>query len=124
MFDHFGVPHKTYYSFRAFNELLKTPNRVACPGVPMDDGLAMCAGLADGGKAAGLMVSSFQGPPRSVVVSLQNLPWSGPALVRVYAVDDQHDFDLLWQEKFEAKLLALKVDVTAPGVCYISITPP
>ena len=43
MFDSFGVPGRVYYAFVAFNQLTKTPNRVACEpqGAPRPD-ITMC----------------------------------------------------------------------------------
>ena len=46
MFDMFGVPGRVYYAFVAFNQLTKTPNRVACEpqGTPQPD-ITMCRRL-------------------------------------------------------------------------------
>ncbi len=122
LFDHFGVPHKTYYSFRAFNELMKTPNRVKCEGMPDDvDSIVMCAGMADDGKSAGLMVSNFKGKQQAADVALQNLKWTGHVEVQVYAIDDKHDFEIVRQEKMDAKDLTLNLDIAAPCVRYVHL---
>jgi len=122
LFDHFGVPHKTYYAFRAFHELMKTPNRTLCQGLPSDDSVSMCAGVSEDGKRAAFLVSNFRGGPRQTIVSVRHLPWTGPALVQVRAVDDKHDFDMVRQERLEAKEMSLNLDMPAPSVRYVLLS--
>ena len=47
------------------------------------------------------MISSCDGTQQQVVVSLQNLPWTGPVQMQVYAIDDKHDFEMIQQQKVE-----------------------
>ena len=93
MFDAFGVPGCVYYTFVAFNQLTKTPNRVACEqqGAPQPE-ITMCAGLSDDGKTASILASNFDAAPRKVSVNLQNFPLTPPVKVETFSVDATHEF--------------------------------
>ena len=80
MFDEYGIPGKLYYAFLAFNQLTKTPNRVAVAydGARLPD-VTFCAGLSDDRKTASMLISNFGSAQSSLVVNWQNLPVSGPA---------------------------------------------
>jgi hypothetical protein len=123
-FDHFGVPRKMYYSFRAFNQLMKTPNRVTCHGVPMDDSLAVCAGVAQDGESASVMISSLSSKQQQVVVSLHNLPWTVPVKIQIYAIDDKHDFEIIRQDEVDPGEMKLNLDLAAPSVRYALLRQP
>lgn len=71
VFDRYGVPTKSYYSFCAFNELYKLGNAVetVCP----DNGL-YCVSATDGNKLC-ILVSRYLSNPDNVDLILNNLPF-------------------------------------------------
>ena len=93
MFDAFGVPGRVYYAFVAFNQLTKTPNRVACEprGTPRPE-ITMCAGLSDDHTTASILISNYASTESPLAVSLQNLPLSGRVQAETLAVDATHEF--------------------------------
>jgi len=92
MFDAFGVPGRVYYTFVAFNQLTKTPNRVACEpqGAPQP-GITMCAGLSGDRTTASLLVSNFGDTPHQVSVALRNVSLPQPVQAETFAVDATHE---------------------------------
>ena len=87
MFDSFGVPSKTYYVFKAFNELSKLPNRVACEGLLQDSTSALCASISDDKKVAIFMESNFSSRQIAQSVKLKSFPGKGKINVEILFVD-------------------------------------
>lgn len=76
MFGQFGIPTKVFYAFKAFNQLALLPDRVACEA-SLAQGVTACAGLAADKESAAVLLANFKGEPRSLALSLRNLPWTG-----------------------------------------------
>jgi hypothetical protein len=93
MFDNFGVPSKTFYAFVAFNELMKTPRRVACTGWKEAGPITACAGLSADRASAGVLVSNCSAAEVAQAIVVDALPWKGGASVEFYAVDAKHSFE-------------------------------
>ncbi len=91
MFDGFGVPGRVYYAFVAFNQLMKTPNRVACEiqNGPQS-GIASWAGLSEDKNTASVFISNFGETSHNVICHLQNVPLPHPVEVETLAVDADH----------------------------------
>lgn len=124
MFDNFGVPSKTFYAFVAFNELLKTPLRVACTGWEEEGPVTACAGVAPDGASVGLLVSNFSSTEVAQVVSLAPLPWKGPASVEVRAVDAAHDFETTQATTVDAAKAKVQLALPPYSVAFVKICKP
>jgi xylan 1,4-beta-xylosidase len=120
MFDSFGVPGRAYYAFVAFNQLTKTPNRVACTaqGTPQPE-ITMCAGLSDDRKSASILVSNFGDAPRKASIRLKSLPLPQPVQVETFAVDATHEFTSIEKNALHESLLTLKL--SGNGVYLVRI---
>jgi hypothetical protein len=79
MFDEYGEPGKVFFAFKAFHQLLQTPNRVTVTGVPGGDGVTACCGMADDGQSAGLLLSNYRGQPAELTIDLKGLPLDAKA---------------------------------------------
>jgi hypothetical protein len=58
-----------------------------------------------------------------IAVTLQNLPWASPAQARIYGIDEKHDFEIIRRDKVEAKETTLKLDLAAPCVRFVVLSP-
>jgi xylan 1,4-beta-xylosidase len=122
LFDEYGVPKKAYYAFRAFNELCKTPRRVACAGTTPDARLAVCAGMAKDGQAANVLLSSFLGVETEVQIELQSPPWTSESRAELFRVDDANDFALAATPTLNGTRPTLAVKLPATGVCLVKLS--
>jgi hypothetical protein len=122
MFDLFGIPGRVYYSFVAFNQLTKTPNRVSCEqqGTPQAE-IALCAGLSDDRQNASILVSNFSAAPRKVILRLQNLPLPQPTQVETLAIDAAHEFSSLGKAGWKSDDSTLTLDLPENGVCFVRL---
>jgi hypothetical protein len=115
MFDMFGVPGRVYYAFVAFNQLTKTPQRVAC-AVQNGPGITLCGGLSDDRKTASILVSNYSETPRNLAIRLENLPLSRPVQVETFAVDAQHEFAALGKTSLPPNPPTITVAIPGNGV--------
>ena len=122
MFGQFGVPTKVYYAFRAFQELRKTPNRVACEELSAGDPLTLCAGVSEDRQSAVVLVSNFQPRPRELAVALRNLPWTGETSTETYRVDAVHDLERTGAEKLKAEKAGLRLEIPGWGLCLVRLS--
>ncbi len=122
MFDSFGVPGRVYYTFVAFNQLTKTPNRVACEpqGAPQPE-ITMCAGVSDDHKAASILVSNYGAAPRKVAIRLQNLLIPLPAPAETFAVDATHEFASTGKTTLTGKDSTLTLEMPGNAVYFVRL---
>ena len=122
MFDAFGVPGRVYFTFVAFNQLTKTPNRVACaPQGPPQPEITLCAGVSDDHKTASLLVSNYGPSPRKVTIRLQNLPVPLPTQAETLAVDAVHEFASLGKTTLSGKNCTLTLDLPGNAVYFVRL---
>ena len=69
-----AYPKKPFYSFKAFSELLGTPQRVFTAGSD-HEGFTVIAGLSPDKSQATVLISNFAHGPRRYALALKNLPW-------------------------------------------------
>ena len=120
MFNGHGVPNKTYYTFKAFKSLLDTPERVATGGSDLS-GLTAIAGLSQDKTQATLLISNFGTECSHYNIRLNNLPWKEGAIYEKYALDKDHDLDLVKTETLAGTSAVLPEDVEVPSVCLIRL---
>ena len=119
MFGTYGIRTPVYHAFRAFNELAKPPQRMACtataaaattgtgrqtPRSAADNEVnpggghtirikrppVAVAGLAVDGSSAVVLVSTFDAAAGPRAISIAGLPWAATARVEPLLVDDEH----------------------------------
>ncbi len=116
MFDEYGVPSKVFYAFKAFNQLAQFPTRVSCAGAS-EDGLTACAAIAEDKHSAGLLLSNFSPKPKTVRVSLENLPAPGTLHAKIFQVDADHDLSQIQDPPLDdAK--AFRCEIPGYSVCF------
>ena len=120
MFNEHGVPKKTYYTFKAFKSLLDTPERVATGSSDLS-GLAAIAGLSHDKTQATLLISNYGTECSHYNIRLKNLPWKEGAIYEKYALDKNHDLDLVKTETLAGTSAILPEDIEVPSVCMIRL---
>jgi hypothetical protein len=120
LFNEHGVPKKTYYTFKAFKSLLETPERVATGGSDLS-GLAAIAGLSQDKTQATLLISNFGTDCSRYNIRLENLPWKEGVIYEKYALDKNHDLDLVKTETLAGTSVVFPEDVEVPSVCLIRL---
>jgi hypothetical protein len=121
MFDAFGVPGRVYYTFVAFNQLTKTPNRVACHRENLPQEITLCSGVSDDRKTANILVSNFGETPRAVAIQLKNLP-SSTTQAETFAVDATHEFTAIAKTTVNEKDSRLTLNLPSNTVYLIRLT--
>jgi hypothetical protein len=120
MFDSFGVPSRTYRAFQAFNELTRTPGRVACKG-PYRHGVTIAAGLAADRKYANVLIACFKSAGEPLSVALEGLPWEGRCRVAVRRIDDAHDPEDSEELVLDTKDAVLRLKPAPNGVYLVKL---
>jgi hypothetical protein len=124
LFNRNGVPEKNYYTFKAFKSLLETPERVATAGGSGLSGLAAIAGLSRDKAQATVLISNFGTECSRYNIRLNNLPWKEGVIYEKYALDKEHDLDLVKTETLVGTSAVLPEDVEVPSVCLIRLKAP
>lgn len=123
MFDEFGVPGKAFFAFKAFNQLLQTPNRVAAEGATDGDGVMLCAGEANDRKTAAFLLSNFRGKQSQVAITIKNLPMTGKVRVERYLVDQKYDFECIGdEESLNSANPVLHIALPPASVCLVRLS--
>ena len=123
LFDAYGVPAKPFYAFKAFAELLGTPQRVFSAGSDRE-GFTVIAGLSPDKSQATVLISNFAHGPRRYAIALKNLPWSGQFTCETYLLDGSRDLELVKSEGLNGTTATLSVnDFTPPSVWLFRLKP-
>ena len=116
LFDEYGVPSKPFYSFKAFSELLGTPQRVFTAGSDQQ-GFTAIAGLSIDKSRATVLISNFAHGPGRYALALKNLPWSGKFTCETYLLDGSRSLEMVKSEEFKGTTATVSVeDFTPPSV--------
>lgn len=119
MFDEYGVPSPTYWAFRAFNELTKTPVRVLTTAPPS---IYACAGLSDDQHQAGVLLANHKTPQAHWKVAIDTLPLTGKVRLQRYWVDEHREFTLVGEETLADPHAVLHLDLAPGTVCYLRLS--
>lgn len=124
MFDIYGVPGKVYYAFKAFNELAKMGNRVACarndPG--QDSAVTMLAAQSEDKNTAAILISNSSTSRKPFTISLKNFPGFKHVRANVYLIDQEHDLDEINNNSVNISSSALQLDLPPYSVCLLKLT--
>ncbi len=121
MFSVFGVPSKVYFVFKAFNQLLRTPNRVFLEGFVQDSSIVCCAGLSDDKKNATFLISNAAKEKHILNIALRNFPAKGKIHVEIYQVAKSQNLELAGEKELDIANPVLKLDLPFVSVCLIKL---
>ena len=118
-----GHKRKSYYAFKAFRNMLDTPNRVKTTPNDPATGYALLAGTGKKNEA-GIMLANFRAREESFSINIEGWPWKGEAVCRRYLLDDARDLTLAEESILEKECGCVDFVMPAPGFCHITVTPP
>jgi hypothetical protein len=119
MFDQYGNPFTSYYAYVAWNQLLKTPNRVTVTASLSGD-QRVIAGKSDNGSTAAFMVSNYQQGQTQFSVTLNNIP-SGTVRADQYQVDATHNFQLMTGTPISGNNASITLDMATNTVLLVKL---
>ena len=120
MFDSFGIPSKTYYVFKAFNELAKTHDRVTCKIANPNDGVTVAAGLSENRRAAAILVSRSSLTGATCHLALKGFLDSSNLQAEVYQIDEAHNLELTAKAEVGADHPVLDLKLPPNSVCLVT----
>lgn len=120
LFERFGTPKKTYYSFLAFAQLMQTPQRVSLTSGQPGNHFGL-AGLNDAHTELRILVSRQIASTDSQPLTIENLPWNGPSEMQVLHLDESHQLEVIQAAKFEASEKSLTVVFPGNGVVLVKL---
>lgn len=122
IFSGFGEPGKVYYVLKAFNELIKTPERIMVDYDIKDD-LVFCAGRSIDKSEITVMVSNFSEKTRNILLNFSNYNILPSTKYQVYAVDKLHSHTKKKDARVHGKNeFFLNEIMKGPSVMLIKIT--
>ena len=114
--DEYGVPEMPFYTFKAFSELLTTPQRVFTAGSDRE-GFTAIAGLSPDKSQATVLISNFGHGPGRYTLALKNLPWKEKFTCETYLLDGSRDLEMVKSEELNGTAVTLSIeDFTPPTV--------
>jgi len=121
LFDQSGVPHKAYYSFKAFKVLLETPNRVLCTGTDRK-GFATIAGVSHDNKTVMILISNYDSEFNGYRLEVKNLPWeAGRSRCELYVIDSKNNLDLVKSETYYATSLEIEQGMESQAIHLVRL---
>jgi hypothetical protein len=122
LFNMHGVPKTTYYAFKAFHDLLNTPERVRTQGEEANR-WAVAAGVDSGRSRAGVLVSHFSGSDGQLEVVLNSRPWPGSSAYEILAIDSTHQLTPLAGGTLPSSERSVSFSLNAPAVALLQLRP-
>jgi len=92
IFTHHGVPRRTYYAMRAFNELLQTPIRLFAEG-GVRNVCSIAAGTNESRSEITILIGNLHNSEPKTTITLNAFPWAGQANFELYRIDETHEFE-------------------------------
>jgi hypothetical protein len=121
IFDDSALPHKPFYTFRAFKALLEeTPTRLEVSGSDADEGLAVLAGVSEDGRVLSLLLSNFASDTSKWKVRLEGLDASTTE-VRSLVLDAERDLEQDSPESVRLEGAELSTDVPEETVRLVRV---
>lgn len=103
LFNWYGVPQKNYYAFKAFRELLNTPQRLQIERDVRAGCLYALAGAGDSSRDTALLVSNFDGEDREYELCFAGLP-AERGVIETSVLDEGHNLDLIHAQEWQGKM--------------------
>lgn len=121
LFERFGTPKMTYYSFLAFAQMVETPHRVRVSGGQAGNHFGL-AGLNKDATELRILVSRQIASSEPQVLTVKALPWKGPSAVEVQRLDEKHQLDVIANTGFQADDQRLTVSLPDKGVVFVKVS--
>ncbi|MCF6224504.1 MAG: hypothetical protein L3J34_12370 [Flavobacteriaceae bacterium] len=124
IFDSYGVPRKSFYTFKATALLLDAPNRVFSKKDSTYNNIAVIGGLSESKDQAIIMLSNYNSKEEFINIKINNLPWSNATKVEVFTIDDENNLGLSPKvQRFNSSSFVIREKLPAPVVALIKLSP-
>ena len=123
MFDTYGIPSKVFFSFKAFNELVRSAGRVACKQTGNDKNIVVAASLSDSRNSGTILVSNPSTTSKTYSVVIKNFPVHGDLIADIKRIDRKNNLGFSQSRSISAISSGLKLNVPANSVCLIKLKP-
>jgi xylan 1,4-beta-xylosidase len=122
LFSDLGVPHKYYYAFRAFSELVNnTPIRLETQ-YSKEDSLVICSGTNKEKTEVAILVSNFTATTKMVQFEFTNNSLKGNIKYELFAVDEIHSFSKVNSYEIKNnKTVKIAERVNGPSVLLLKL---
>lgn len=123
MFDIYGIPGKTYFVFKAFNQLIKMRDRVSFSynSIPNDNSIVLLAGVSENTKDGIIFISNSSTYSRSNNIALENFPSSKKIHADIYLIDSAHNLEKIERKEIRVKNPILKLILPPTSICLIQL---
>lgn len=123
MFDRYHAPNTSFYTFKAFGEVVACGVRAEVEGNQIETGLGIVAGVAPGGGKAAVLVSNFRDENASQWVSVNELPMKTPIRCREFVIDRANTMVEQREQIFSSNSFRLLLDLPAPSMRLLCFSP-
>ena len=120
LFDVYGVPQKNYYAFKAFRELMNTPERVSVTFDTPVDGLYALAGTDPSRQEAAILLSNFDAESREYELCFEHLPRE-KGIMHIYRLDKAHNLELVQAQEWRGEEARFHVYLDRHSVTLIKL---
>lgn len=121
LFTIHGTPKKNYYAFKAFRQMIDTPNRLKTESnMPR---ITALAGVNNDKNRINILISSLDSKVDKIVVKLQNQLWAQNSKCEISAVDHSHNLTPLTTLSINKNLHKIIIPINFPSVVLLSIKP-
>lgn len=122
LFDIYGVPQKTYFAFKAFNELYRgVRQRVKVITAPYINGVYCCAGINEKGDESTVLISNFNSESREYGISFKGLVLNGNYICEAYVLDRDRNLELASCDKVNLSNPQLKKYIGRHSVALLKL---
>jgi xylan 1,4-beta-xylosidase len=118
IFSEYGEPHKSYYAFKAFAELLKTPVRVET-NYNKSDSVVVCSGVNSERSRLTILASNFSSHCKKINFKLPDNYMENLIKIEVYIIDEFHDLEKINEYSINSKLLKFSENLPSPSVLLL-----
>ena len=125
MFDIYGIPGKVYYVFKAFNQVLKTPNRIVTDKSKEDSTgkhVVILAGVSDDASTGAILISNSLKDDKSAEILLKSLSSSRKWSADIYLIDKSNNLDLIKNSKVDPKHPVINLQMAPVSVYLIKLS--
>jgi xylan 1,4-beta-xylosidase len=120
IFSEYGEPRKTYYAFKAFAELLATPNRIETK-YNKADSIVVCSGKNKEETELTILSSNFSSQDKMINFELSESFHEDQAKIEIYLLDELHDLSKTNEQFVQVNNRTIKFSETIPSSSVLLI---
>ena len=122
-FDIHGIPKKPFYTFVAYNQLIKCGTQVEALGSKQETGLGVVAAVNNEEKTCAVLLSNFEDETSRVVLDLKNIPIKDQLYCSEYVIDEVRSLDWDREQVLNSSDSQIIVELPKASVRLILLTP-